>query len=166
MADAGFERDSGYVMAFVDDDKAVSMEQFGRPFAAGDALDHGDIDDSGLHVLAASDCPDLTGFESEVFLEAVTPLLEERLAIDKDQCWTVMMGDDGTGHDRLAGSGRGNDDASIVRHDRVDRGCLLWPKRTDELDTDCRVFRPGISNVEAAGETGDEVGDLFDETTR
>lgn len=141
------------------------MEQFARPFAAGDALDHRNIDDTGGRVLAASDCADLTGLEPEVFLEAVTPLLEERFAIDKDKCRTVVMGDDCAGHDRLAGPGRGNDDTPIVRHDRVDRVRLLWPKRTDEREADGRQFRPRVFHVEPAGETGNEIGDLFDETT-
>jgi hypothetical protein len=114
-------------MTLIDHDEAVSMKQFSWPFAAGDALDHRNVDDTGLHVLASADRPDLTGLESEVFVEAVTPLLEKRLAIDENERRTVVMGDDRTSHHRLAGPGRSNNDPSIVRHDRVYGVGLLRP---------------------------------------
>ena len=63
------ERDGGKVVALVDDDEPVAFEDDRSIVAAGEALDHRDVDDAGRLVLAAADLADLLRLQTEVFGE-------------------------------------------------------------------------------------------------
>ena len=66
--DARRERDGGEVVALVDDDEPVAVEHR-RVVAAGQALEHRDVDHAGRPVLAAADLADLFLRETKVFGE-------------------------------------------------------------------------------------------------
>ena len=50
---------------------------------------------------AAADHADVVVVEAEVFAETLAPLGEERFAVDQDEGWLSVVGDDGAGGDGL-----------------------------------------------------------------
>ena len=110
---ARLERDRRDVVALVDDDEAVVVED-GRVVAAGEALDHRDVDHSGRAVAAAADLADLRGVEVEVLGESGAPLVDEFLAVDDHQRRHLVVGDHRAGHHGLAGTRWGDEHAEVV----------------------------------------------------
>jgi hypothetical protein len=96
------EGDSRNVMAFVDDDQPVPGCDFRQVLSAGEALRHGDIDDSLRSIAATAKLTDLLRSHPEMFTEPLSPLLHERLAIHNDKRWEFAMSDERTGDHRLS----------------------------------------------------------------
>ena len=166
LTDAGLERDRGKVVAFVDDHQSISCEQLVRLVSAGQTLDHGDVDDARRSVLAAPDHADLAGCYSEMLAEPVTPLVDERLAVDEHERWDVVAGDDRAGHHRLPGAGWCDDDTSFIRTDGGDRVGLGRMERTVKGECAGRVLGPGVGDLEVAVEIRDEIDNSFDKSPR
>ena len=74
-----------------------------------------DVDRAGRLVPAAADLADAGRVDVEVLGEPGSPLVDELLAVDDHEGRRAVVGDDGAGHDRLAGTGRGDEDAAVVR---------------------------------------------------
>src|SRR6266511_3026371 len=87
VAQAGLERERGHVVALVDHDQAVEPEQRHQVGGgkAGEALDHGQVDDTGGPVAAPAELTKLLGFEVEGADQLRAPLVQQRLAVHQDQ---------------------------------------------------------------------------------
>ena len=119
--------------------------------AAGEALEHRDVDHAGRLVLAAADLADLRWVEVEVLGEPGAPLVDELLAVDEHERRCAVVRDHGAGHDRLAGSGRGDEDAAVVGREVRDGGGLLGSERRP---TNSDLDRLGVGAVGRRGRAG------------
>lgn len=95
------KRHSWEVVALIDDDQAVGVEER-RVISSRQALDHRHVDDAGGHVATAAELADCRWFGAEVVAQACLPLIEEFLAIYHDERWLVVVGDHSAGHHCLA----------------------------------------------------------------
>ena len=68
--------------------------------------------------------------------KALAPLLDERIAIDHDECRHSMSGYQRAGDDGLPGSGRTDDVAGLVGLELVDRQSLVIAKLDGHLDVE------------------------------
>lgn len=73
-ADASLKGHRRQVVTLVDDHEPVAGKQLIESLAAGEALDHRDIDEAARCVLAAADHADLVVVEAEVLAEPLAPL--------------------------------------------------------------------------------------------
>ena len=128
------------MVALVDDDEAIVFEEFVGSFLAGDALDHGNVDGSGWFVLPAADHADVVVVEAEVFAETLAPLGEQWFAVDQDEGWLSVVGDDGAGGDRFAGAWWCDDHGEVVVDDGVEGGLLVGEECAGEVEVDVVVL--------------------------
>lgn len=82
------------MVALLDYHEPVVGEDLVRLFSAGQALDHGNIDQPTGGVLPATDDADLIVRDIQMLAEPFPPLCEKGLAVDQDQRGLSMMGDD------------------------------------------------------------------------
>jgi len=76
LADNPLEGNGGNVVAFVDHNEPVRPTDFAQVVPTSKRLRHGDVDDSLCLVSAAAELTDLLGGDTEVFGEAISPLLD------------------------------------------------------------------------------------------
>lgn len=93
LSHAAFERDSWNVVALVDDDESVTGGHVLEVVSSRETLCHCDIDDAALTIVPVAELSDLVFRQSEVSPESVTPLVDERLAIDYHQRWAITVSD-------------------------------------------------------------------------
>lgn len=153
------------MVAFVDDDQAVPFEQLGGSISAGDTLDHGHVNDARRIIPTPTYHSDLAQREPEVFAEPLPPLIDERFAVDEHDCRDIMMGDDGAGHHRLAGTGGCDDHSPFVRRDGSDGVVLLRSQLTGEREAGTGNLGAYVGHVESTANVGEQLCDPFDEAT-
>jgi Nucleotidyl transferase AbiEii toxin, Type IV TA system len=100
---------------------------------AGEGWEHGDVHDAGE---LASPAPDLARLDAEEVGQLIAPLLGQDLSVDEDQGGGSAFGDDGAGHDGLAGSGWRDQYAIVVREHGAHGGGLVRLEGRGELDVD------------------------------
>ena len=145
------------MVALVDDDQPVVVEQGAGVLPAGDGLKHRRVDHSGRAVLAAPDRPDVGSRHAEVHAQPVLPLGEELPPFHEHERGYVVVGDGRAGDHRLARTGRGHKDPSVVADDLADGDGLLRPEIAGEAQAQRRVAGPGVGEIEPAAEPGDEI---------
>jgi hypothetical protein len=122
LLDGVLERGGGNVVALVDDDEPVPGGQGSDVVAAGQGLQHGDVDDAaGLGPAAA----ELAGLDAEQVADPGAPLVGQCLAVDQHQGGGHVSGDGRTGDHSLARPWGRDEHAEVVPDDRVQRGLLL-----------------------------------------
>ena len=161
--DARRERDGGEVVALVDDDEAVPSNIGGSSRRARLWIIATSTTPVGLF-LPPPIWPIWLRFETEMLGEAVRHWSTSSLRSTRTSVGTSVMGDHRAGHHRLAGSGRGDEDASVVAGEIVDRGRLLGSKLADERELDRLGVGAIVDEIEPAAETDDEIGDLLGES--
>jgi hypothetical protein len=117
------------VVALVDDDEPVAVQQLARLFTARDDLDHRDVHRLGGALLARTY---LTSLDVEVGPEAISPLFQQRLPIDQHQRRGPMMSDQSARHHGLSRSRRRLEDPEVVPSHRVDGRLLCGSQRAFE----------------------------------
>ena len=124
------------MVALVDDHEPVPGRQLGDVVPARERLDHRDVDDAAWPAAPGTDDADLSTVDAEVGDEALTPLLEERLAIDHHQRRHRAMGDDATRQHRLPGAGRCDEDPQVVATEDLESVLLTARQRRLQVDVD------------------------------
>ena len=110
------------VVALVDDDVPVPVGERRRcrrvwPARAACAMST----TAGELAPAAAE---LAGPDAQELFDPGAPLFGEGFAVDEHQGGGAAFGDHGAGHDRLPGSGRGDEHTVVVGEHRTDRGAL------------------------------------------
>ena len=156
LADCLFEGDGGDVVALIHDHQPVAGGELCDVVPAGEALDSSDVDDAPGPGASTAELADLLRGQVEVADEAGAPLLDERLAVDDDQRWHVVAGDEGTADEGLARAGRCHEHSEIVCRQGLGGGGLLGGQRGVELSVK-RVWRGApVDQTEVAAGVGDD----------
>ena len=158
--DRGFRGWGSDEVAFVDDDQAVVVEQTAGGVAAGEGLQHDDVDGVSAAVFAGSERAHRRVSEVEELSESLGPLSDEFGAVDDDGAPLLVAGDQGAGHDGLTETGRCLQDAERVCTHGVDRPTLLVGQDAGEPGLDARWLRCHVLDDELTSGAGDQVRDL------
>lgn len=121
-ADGGLECGGRDVMALVDDDLTVAAQRVGEVSSAGEGLQGCDVDDPRE---CGASTAELSGLVAEELGDLAAPLVGKRLAVNQHQRRGGALGDDGTGHHRLARPWRPHEKPEVMRKDGIDRLLLL-----------------------------------------
>ncbi|MDE0447018.1 MAG: hypothetical protein OXH96_10130 [Spirochaetaceae bacterium] len=124
-------------MTLVDDQLAIVGDHVIDFALAYQALDDGDVDDTGRAPLAAADLTDLLAREIEKAGEPGEPLVQELATMDPDEGIGPAGGDQGSRDYRLAECGGRRQHAGIVPQQRF-RGSILLLR---QLAFECRSER-------------------------
>ncbi len=111
-------------MAFVYDHQPVPGCGLGKVAAPGERLRHGNIH----HAAGLAPTPDLADLllaQAEVLGQSIAPLVNQRLAVDDHQGRNPVMGDQGTGHDGLAGSRWSDEHPQLMRRQLLHCAALI-----------------------------------------
>jgi len=110
-----FERDGRNVVTLIHDHVTVGCDDIVHGIAADDALQHGDVQTAVRLTFAAPDPPNELGVNAEEHGKLVHPLIEQRLAMHKDQCAACTLRNQIGADHRLPRAGRCDKHAHIVR---------------------------------------------------
>lgn len=113
------ELDSGEVMTLVDDDLAIARDEISHRFPPNEALDHGYVNAAGRRTLRAGNLPDVLWVNAEKKSKLRKPLIEQRPTVDQNQCAARWGRDEIGADDRLANSRRCDENAGVVREQRL-----------------------------------------------
>jgi hypothetical protein len=102
LPNASLERDGRYVMTLVDHHESVFGSQLLEIFPAGETLNHSEIDFANLTVPTAAQLTDFLCRQAEVGGESISPLIDERFAINNHESRHIVMGDHRAGEHRLS----------------------------------------------------------------
>jgi hypothetical protein len=88
-----FERESGYILAFVDDHLAVLSNEVLHFVLSVQALDHGNVNTTCPIHFATTDMADRFGGQVQEHPQTLLPLIEQLLSVDHDQSVNLAYGD-------------------------------------------------------------------------
>ena len=141
-----FERESGYVVAFVDDHLAVLSDEVLHFVFSIQALDDGDVYATCPVHFAAADMPDRFGRQIQEHPKALLPLIEQLLPVNHDQSVDLAFRDQPCRNGGLPERRRSAEDAFVVSGDLRDGFLLERPKLTLELRFNRRARVPFVPN--------------------
>jgi hypothetical protein len=154
------------VVAFVDHDGAVALEQSLRVVEAAQALDHGEVNHAGRPVSAAADLSDLLRRQAERLDQLAPPLVQQRLAVHQHQRRQVSGGDDGTPHDGLARPGRCHQHTVVVAEHGVHGRCLQGSQPAVEAERQWGEARSVVGDDEFAAGVAKQRSQLLQHAPR
>ena len=128
-----FERESGYVVAFIDDHLAVLSNEVLHFVFSVQALDDGDIHVTRPVHFAATDMSDRFGWQIQEHPKALLPLIEQLLTVNDYQSVDLAFRDQPRRNGGLSERCRRAEDTFVVCGDLRDRFLLERPKLTLEL---------------------------------
>ena len=104
-AEQVLERERRHVVTLVDYHEPVCGGQFFEIVSTRKALGHREIDFAKLTIATATQLTDLLGRQAELGGEPISPLIDERFAIDDHKRGHIVMSDQRAGKHRLARAG-------------------------------------------------------------
>jgi len=115
-------------MALVHDQMTVAGHTIINDALPDQALNDRDVQEPRRRVATAADAANRLGREAEKCREALDPLIEELVPMDKHERTDAALGDQPRAHNRLAECGGGRQHAGVVCENRVRRHLLLAPQ--------------------------------------
>ena len=119
-ADAALEGHGRQVVAFVDDDQPVAVEDLGSVVPPGQGLEGDEVDDPAAAGPSGTELADLAPIQAEQVAEALAPLLGEGPGVHQHEGRSGEAGDQGAGHDGLARARGRHEDPKVVAGERLD----------------------------------------------
>src|SRR5207253_11432200 len=123
-------RESGYVVAFVDDHLAIFSNEVLYFVFSIQALDDGDVHTPGPFRFPSTDVPDRFGWQIQEHPQALLPLIKQLLAVNDDQSVDLPFRNQPRRNGGFPECGRSTEDTFVMCNDFRDRFLLERSKLT------------------------------------